>query len=144
VTDRPRPDLTPAGKDAVAFQSVVLLGSLPDLAVTLVRLARGHRGVQLGPTLVTLVLAAGAPTVGRWAVRRRGRLGAAALLAYGSAVVLAPAAAAPVRVTVLGDRSAAWQLAISAAVRGVSACLTVLPVALAAARQRPAAELSRS
>jgi hypothetical protein len=129
--DRPRltaRDLTSREKGALVFQTAVLVGGPADLAVALIRFARRERGVQLGPTLVSLVLAAGAPPVGRWAVRHQGRLAAAALLGYGGAIVLAPAAAAPVRVTVVGSGQPLWQLAVAAAARALSASVTALLV----------------
>jgi hypothetical protein len=137
-----RGELTAREKDAVAFQAVVVLGSIPDLLVALVRFARQDRGIQLGPTATTLAVAASAPRFGRWAFRTGGRRGVAARLGLVTAVLVLPAAAGGLRSTVVGTRNPLWQLGLSAAVRVVSGCLTVLPAALAAAKRRRAAQLT--
>ncbi|MQA32301.1 hypothetical protein [Modestobacter roseus] len=142
--DRPTParltsrDLTPRQQDALLSQTVVLAGTLSDLVVALVRLARGSRGSQLGPTLVTLVLAAGAPPLARWAMRVRGRRGRAVLVALLVAVPTLPAAAGGTRGTVVGSGNPLWQLAVSAGTRVVGGGVLVLPSALAAGRRRRA------
>lgn len=137
-----REDLTPGEKDALAFQAVVVLGSVPDLLVALVRFARRDRGVQLGPTLTSLVVAAGTTRTARWALRAGGRRGAAARLGLTAAIFLLPLPAGALPPTVVGARNPLWQLAVSAGVRAVSACLTVLPAALAVGRRRRDASLS--
>jgi hypothetical protein len=148
VTDpvRSRPpgwaDMTSRERSAIVFQAVVVLGSVPDFLVALVRVARRERGVQLGPTLATLALAAVTPRLGRWALRAEGRRGVAARLGLLLAVPLLPASAGMARATVIGSRNPLWQLAVSAVVRVVSGCLTVLPAALAVARRRRATELT--
>lgn len=131
-----RDELTPREMDALVLQAVLVLGVVPDSLVALVRFARRDRGVQLGPTLTTLALAAAAPHFGRWALRARGRRGVAARLGLAAAVPLLPLAAGVPRATVVGDRNPLWQLAVSAAARVVGACLTTLPVALAVSRRR--------
>ncbi len=93
-----RNGLTAREPNALLFQGALVLGSVPDTAVALVRWARRERGVQLGPTLVTLLFSAALPRTGRAALRTPGRRGVA--------------------------------------VRVVSACALVLPVALAVARRR--------
>ncbi len=103
MTEEPAPiplrdELTARERYALAFHGLLVLGSVPDTAVALVRWARRERGVQLGPTLVTLLLSAALPRPGRAALRTPGRRGVA--------------------------------------VRVVSACALVLPVALAVARRR--------
>ena len=128
-TARARPtshDLTSREKSAVGFQAVLVLGAVPDVVVALVRTARRDRGVQLGSPLVSLLLAAGAPGVARWAWRRQGRLAGAVLLGYAAAVPLAPAVAGAVRATVVGTRHPLWQLAVSATARGVSAYVVAM------------------
>ncbi|SOE01542.1 hypothetical protein [Blastococcus haudaquaticus] len=135
-------ELTPGEVDALAFQAVVVLGTVPDLAVALVRFARRDRGIQLGPTLATLGVAAAAPRWGRWAIRAAGRRGVIARVGLAAAVLLLPAAAGVVRPTVVGTRNPLWQVAASAAVRTVSGCLTALPVALAVGRRRRDGRLS--
>ena len=59
-----------------------------------------------------------------------------------ASVLLLPLPAGALPSTVVGTRNPLWQLAVSSAVRMVSACLTTLPVALAVGRRRRAAELS--
>jgi hypothetical protein len=132
----PRDELTARERNALYFQGLLVLGSVPDTAVALVRWARRARGVQLGPTLVTLVLSAAVPRLGREALRTPGRRGIAARTALALAVPVLPAVAGTSRATVVGRRHPLWQLAVSATVRAVSACLTALPVALAVARRR--------
>jgi hypothetical protein len=138
----PRTELTPREKDALAFQAVVVLGSVPDLLVALVRFARRDRGIQLGPTAATLAVAAGTPWSARWALRAEGRRGVAARVGMAAAVLLLPLPAGALPSTVVGARNPLWQLAVSAAVRAASAVLTVLPVALAVGRRRREAQLS--
>ena len=137
-----RAELSPRETDALVFQAVVVLGSVPDLLVALVRFVRRRRGIQLGPTAATLAVAAGTPRFGRWAMRAEGRPGVAARLGLAAAVLLLPLAAGAVRSTVIGARNPLWQLAVSAAVRVSGACLLVLPVALAVGRRRREAPLS--
>ena len=137
-----RAELTRRETDAVVFQAAVVLGTVPDLLVALVRFARRDRGIQLGPTLTTLAVAAGTPRFGRWALRAGGRRGVAARVGLAAAVLVLPLPAGVVRSTVVGVRNPLWQLAVSAAVRGVSACVTVLPAALAVGRRRREARLS--
>jgi hypothetical protein len=137
-----RGGLTPRQKDALAFQAVVVLGSVPDLLVALVRFARRDRGIQLGPTAATLAVAAGTPWFARWALRAEGRRGVAARVGMAAAVLLLPLPAGALHSTVVGARNPLWQLAVSAAVRAASAVLTVLPVALAVGRRRREAQLS--
>ena len=138
-----RAELTTGEVDALVFQAVVVLGSLPDLVVALVRFARRDRGVQLGPTLTTLAVAAAAPRSGRRALRAAGRRGVAARIGSAAAVLLLPAAAGALRATVVGTRNPLWQVAVAATVRVVCACLTGLPVALAVGRRRRERGLSR-
>lgn len=121
-------DLTRAQRDALAGLQVLVLGGLPDLAVALARRARGQRGVQLGPTLVSLGLAAVLPQVGRCAVRRRGRLDAAVLAVAVAAPLTVPALTATARPTVLGTGSPLWSLVVSGAVRATVAAGTVIPI----------------
>ena len=129
-------ELTAREKDALLIQAVVVLGTVPDLTVALVRTVRRQRGVQLGPMLVTVALAVLTPRLARVALRTPGRRGAAARVALAVAAPVLPAAGAAVRATVVGRRHPLWQLAVSAAVRVVGGCLTALPVALAVARRR--------
>jgi hypothetical protein len=139
VTEDPsllRNGLTARERNALLFQGVLVLGSVPDTAVALVRWARRERGVQLGPTLVTLLLSAALPRLGRAALRTPGRRGVAARVVLALAVPVLPVAAGSSRATVVGRRHPLWQLAVSAAVRVVSGCALVLPVALAVARRR--------
>ena len=119
-----------------------MLGSIPDLLVTLVRFARCDRGIQLGPTAATLVVAAGTPRSARWPLRAEGRRGVAARVGMAAAVLFLPLSAGALPSTVVGARNPLWQLAVSAAVRAASAVLTVLPVALAVGRRRREAQLS--
>jgi len=63
-------------------------------------------------------------------------------LVLAGAVTLLPAATGAFRPTVVGRRNPLWQLAVSAAVRVLSGCLVVLPVALAAGRRRRESQLS--
>ena len=137
-----RAELTAREKDAVAFQAVMVLGSIPDLLVALVRFARRDRGIQLGPTAASLAVAVAAPWSGRRAFRTGGRRGVAARLGLMAAVLVLPAAAGVLRWTVVGTRNSLWQLGLSGAARVVSGCLTVLPAALAAGRRRRAAQLT--
>ncbi|WP_116450009.1 hypothetical protein [Blastococcus litoris] len=146
MTDDARPsalraELTAREKDALAFQAVMVLGAVPDLAVALVRSARRERGIQLGPTAATLALAAVAPAWGRRALRARGPAGVAARLGLLAAVPVLPLSAGAVRATVIGRGHPLWQLAASAAVRVVSGAVTVLPAARAVARRRREAPL---
>ena len=135
-------ELTPPEMDAVVFQAVLVLGSAPDSLVALVRFARRDRGVQVGPTLATLAVAAARPRFGRWALRTRGRRGVPARLGLAAAVLLLPLAAGVPRATVVGAGHPLWQLAVSATARVVGACLTTLPVALAVGRRRRRPDLS--
>ncbi len=66
VTEEPAPiplrdELTARERYALVFHGLLVLGSVPDTAVALVRWARRDRGVQLGPTLVTLLVSAPSP-----------------------------------------------------------------------------------
>ena len=146
ITDRPRSGtyryMRSWDKTLLAFQGALVLGGYADVVVALVRWAGHRRGAQLGPFLVSLVLAAGAPVVGRWAVRHQGRPAGALLVGYGSAVLLAPAAAAPVRATLVGRGHPMWQLALTGGARVLSAVVLLLPSALRVERRRRAAELS--
>ncbi len=141
MTEEPAPiplrdELTARERYALVFHGLLVLGGVPDTAVALVRWARRERGVQLGPTLVTLLVSAALPRLGRAALRTPGRRGVAARVGLALDVPVLPVAADSSRATVVGRPHPLWQLAVSAAVRVVSACLTALPVALAVARRR--------
>lgn len=147
--DRPRVDfghLTRGQQDRLVGLQVLVVGGVPDLVVALTRRARGRRGVQAGPALVSTALAVALPPAGRWALRRcarpdgrlDGRAVAAALVGSGAAAVLGPLAAAGSPRTVVGDGNPLWSVAWSAALRAVTSLVTILQVVhtLPAARER--------
>jgi hypothetical protein len=117
-----RAELTAREKDAVAFQAVVVLGGVPT-----------SWWRWSGPR---------AGTGGSSSVRRRPPSRWPARPGLVTAVLVLPAGASGLRSTVVGTRNPLWQLGLSAAVRVVSGCLTVLPAALAAAKRRRAAQLT--
>ncbi len=131
-----RDELTARERYALLVQGLLVVGSVPDTAVALVRWVRRERGVQLGPTLATLLLSAALPRLGRAALRTPGRRGVAARGTLALAVPVLPVLAGTSRATVVGQGHPLWQLAVSATVRVVGACVTVLPVARTVARRR--------
>ena len=142
--DRPRltaAELTPGEVDALTTQLLLLAGGLPDLAVALVRWARGDRGVQAGPTLSTVGLALVTPQLGRWSMRVPGRPGGAVRVALMAAHLLLPLAAGAAPGTVVGVRHPLWQLALSGTARAAGA-VRVVRVVLAATRRRRAAAVT--
>ncbi|PZA22754.1 hypothetical protein DMO24_03305 [Modestobacter versicolor] len=110
--------LTRPQQDAVVRLALLAVSAGPDLVVTLARRLLGRRGVQLGPAIAAIGVAAVAPPVGRWAFDHQSRVGGAALLGVGAAVVAAPVLGAIAPVTVVGRASPLWALAVSAAARG--------------------------
>jgi hypothetical protein len=109
--------LTPGQQDAVIRLAVLNVSAAPDLVVALTRRLLGRRGVQLGPTVAALAVAAVAPPVGRWARAHPGRPGAVLLLGLGAAIIAAPVAVAALPATVVGRGNPLWALAFSAAAR---------------------------
>ncbi|MCZ2830474.1 hypothetical protein O2W14_16675 [Modestobacter sp. VKM Ac-2986] len=130
-------ELTPGEVDALATQLLLLAGGAPDLAVALVRWARGDRGVQVGPTLATAGLALVTPQLGRWSMHLPGRPGRAVRVALMAAHLLLPLAAGAAPGTVVGTRHPLWQPAVSGAARALGA-VRVVRVVLRVARRRRA------
>jgi hypothetical protein len=109
--------LTPGQQDAVVRLAVLNLAAVPDLAVAVARRLRGRRGVQIGPAIAVLGLAAAAPPLGRWARAHPGRPGGLAVSGLAAAVLAVPVAGAAVPTTVVGDADPLWALAVSAGAR---------------------------
>lgn len=129
--DRPRVDfrdLTHGQQNRLVGLQVLVVGGVVDVVVALARQVRGRRGVQVGPTLVSLALALVLPPVGRWAARRGGRTGAVVVVGAGAAAVLAPAAAAAAPRTVVGSGNPLTSLAWSAVLRVAASLATILQV----------------
>jgi hypothetical protein len=140
-SDRPRitaSELTPREVDVLATQLLLLAGSLPDLAVALVRWARRDRGVQVGPTLATLGLALLTPQLYRSSLGLPRRAGETVRVALMAAHLLLPLAAGAAPGTVVGNRHPLWQLASSGTARAAGA-VRVVRVVFAVGRRRRAA-----
>ena len=131
-------DLPRTHQDRLVGLQVLVAGSVPDLVVAVVRRARGRQGTQVGPALVSLVLAVTLPSFGRRALARRDRAGAVGLGLTVAAPFVLPGLAGGSARTVLGGGSPFRALAVSALVRLSASVAIIVPIVAALPRLRAA------
>lgn len=122
-------DLPRGAQDALVGNLAVAMGAPAALLVTVVRRARGRRGVQLGPLLVSLAHASATPSLGRWALHRGDRAGVVVALSLGAGTLVTPAVAARWSWTVVGRGNPLWAEGVGALVRMAGSLAAILPVA---------------